>query len=1162
MNRFKKLLTCFLAFCLFCVALPFANAMSCCSLHINDVYQTDEGIVVNYTVTTAQESREFYIQLDSYVAMVDQPSGTYTHTIPVKNLLDGYTYRVSMSSDDYCPSTSCDYLSAYKDIVVEGDIPLFAIDELEDGKLALEGKSVAGVSVKAKDAGFYSIYAEGEQVDNIRISSYPNGAGVRQYEYYEKDTEKVFLISTWNESDLSTVIRFGKIQETALEPKTEDPTDGDICFTATTNNTLYSFEVLKEGVYGFDMHKNAASRAVNTDESGRFYLMRSNGNYLTNEYAGEMIECYLAPGTYYMDTYSVNDGYSVTATYCVPDTITYGETYTIGNDDGEYYSLEIKVPSQLTFDGFGTNANFKSSSKEYYFSSDNTDELVMPGIYYVHVYNNSSSVGEFTFTASELESIELDTPIIPEVLINEKYYFAFCAPESDTYEFDFTNSTCYAIEGNTISYAYYTREMEAGEWAIFYTESAAEVSVARYVNEITALTYNQTQKFNMNSGKQYTFSFMPGTTDMYKIAGTALHIRGIKIYTADKVLHENSGYAYGFSKTLELEAGVQIYISFTAASDFLDDNVADIAVLSPYTEIGETARIKMSTSEETIARFTAPNDGYYKISMIKQNDYSWYTITTTINGKTHYVSRNEESTQLVYLKKDESLLICFAAYQGYSTCYVNTSVKAVEVGALSAGSNYSITAGEYYSFESDTDCAYILECSNIVDDQGLNYISIFSGKSEYADCAIGERRHLFVGEAGVPTIICPTKNMQVSIAPAETKKIAPADRVSVGNEVAIFELTVTDEGLYGIENELCNTSFSMFYNNEWLDTAYEMNSFYNLDAGKYYIATVPQVDYEGISEPKASFKIAKQSNPENFSASVEGAEFYMLYGVPQVWVKVTAPYGGTGEGGVEVGVVCTAEDGTLITDYTYYANPGFAKNAYVKIPIGGTNLEKGDSCTVTPYVCVGDDKIYGEAKNVTFNVDSAQLRYNKEMIRFTGGNAYSPRTEYKTIEFIQPEGAESSTYIDVPEYLRLFDIYDEDMSYIAYSQENGRYCAKLTAGKKYYMILQTNCNAIAEVCVSSLESAPEESAYEITEVSTTGNTVSFEVSGYSMLGAQLYAAAYDSNGKMIELCAIKNPSGDNRITFTKDDLAYCKLFVTSESDAAPLCKSVKAEFNK
>lgn len=729
MKKLKHLLSWLIVFMLIFSIMPTAVfASPCCYAQVTDVSESDGVITIGYSFFTSNsEERQMrltiYEVLDGgyfkqvYTDTFTKSEGGHTYTLDSINLLNGVTYQASVDFNSYCEWYSCDSAPGVEFTVTQG-MPHFYYDELPDGMLDLVGHSRAAITATITTNGFYSITAA-DEYNNIKIGSYPNDNHVANYEYYEANNKVTFIVSTYDESDLSTTISFGPAATNKLTVTNENPLDGDKLINISDYIGLSSFTITKEGLYSF-------SYTQAEEVYGSFRLYAEDGTYLfnsQNSYYGKPIEQPLFAGTYYIDTAEMGGEYDLSVTYTVPDEIEYGITYNIGTDAQKYFSLKATQPAYISREGAGINFTLYNDERTYYLNDNETACVIPAGTYYVDVGNAYSAADvidkEFTLNAELIETMTLDTPVTPSKQYprygSDYYYIAFGAPEAGTYEFDFSKCSSYSIEGEyTNSISFFTREMKKDEYILFFMSTAAEISVTKYSTPAAIpLTYDETKYCDWYSGKAYIFSFTPDADGLYKFVSNECLSNKIKIYTDSEVLYESDTWSWDFSKTVELKKDVTTYISFYGEGSTSATNPQiDITVTTPYIKGNDT--VDISNTEPTYVYCTADTSGYYEISMQKVYDYQYNSISAYVDGKYYYVSKYNYSKAFVYIEAGEPIEIK-CTYDGDTSCQMEVILVSVAVQDIAFETAKTLTAGFYYNFTAPEDGVY--KISKIVADE-------------------------------------------------------------------------------------------------------------------------------------------------------------------------------------------------------------------------------------------------------------------------------------------------------------------------------------------------------------------------------------------------------------------------------------------------------------
>ena len=766
MKKLKHLLSWLIVFMLIFSIMPTSVfASPCCYAQVDSVTESDGEITISYSFfTTNSEARQMRLSISEvlegsyfqqvYTDTFTQTAGEYTYTLDSINLLNGVTYQARVDFCSSCEWDACDSAPGVQFTVTDG-MPHFYLEDLPNGALDLVGKSRAAVTATTSNAGFYSISAA-DEYNNIKIGSYPRDYRVDNYEYYDAKQKVTFIISTYDESDLSTTITFGPAVLNMLPIINTNPVNGDKLINISDYIGLCSFTVPKYGLYTFDY-----SQAE--EVFGNFSLYDSDGDLQfnsQNSFYGEPIEQPLFAGTYYLDTANMEGEYDLSITYTVPDEIKYGTSYYIGKDASKYFYLNAAQPAYITLEGSGMKATLQSSDKTYYLNTYEPSFVIPTGNYYVEVGNEGSATDvideEFTINAEFIETMSLDTPITPSKQYlrygNYYYYIAFCAPEADTYEFDFSKCNGYDFvnEYGSSDLSYVTREMEKGEWALISMSNAAEISVSKYTAPApVALTYDVASTFEWVSGKTYAFTFTPEEDGLYKFVSENCFCNEIKIYTDSEVIYETDDPRF-YSTTVELKKNVPVYITMRGTNYVWsgDGYTNDIKVTTPYIKDNGTVDI-MGNNEPTYVYCTADTSGYYQLSMQRVYDYKYSSIRAYINGRYYYVDKYSPTQTIVYIEAGEPLEIK-CTYDSDSSCQMDITLVSVLVQEIEFETNKNVSGGAYYTFTAPKDGVYKISKILPTDDETDEDVSDEENNNESENPSSGGSGN---GGAGSGTIV-------------------------------------------------------------------------------------------------------------------------------------------------------------------------------------------------------------------------------------------------------------------------------------------------------------------------------------------------------------------------------------------------------------------------
>ncbi len=1175
--------------------MPAVYASPCCELGIESITQENDIVTVNYSyMNNYVTNREILLTvkpLNSWDTAVEEShyvsewisEGAFTFSS--EDFLNGSTYTVEIYYTSVCENEYCDYhIGDSCDITIKGGIPVIEFDSLIDGKLELVGKSSAYLSITAKESGFYSLGAvtydkwDDYYYDDwsIRFIKYPNNQYIYPDDitYMSAGETTIYSVSKNNGSDLSTTIKFELNKLNVFTPIINNPQTTTKLYSISGVSGVCEITIPKYGMYNFSV-------SGNEEYDSNFNIIDENGNHVDNGW-GELTRI-LKDGTYYINTSSMGDNFTLDITYTIPEAVEFGKENTLAANDEATFSIKISKPVIITLTG--ANASMENDNNHYSFYENEQTAVVKPGEYFVTARNYSDENIQWTITQTEMPSMELDVASKATISVDYRRFIAFCAPEDGKYEFDFSNCNDYNIETSDdySSATYRTIDLKKDEWVLIslYSDDD-EVTVRKYVAPTAiALSFDEAAYYDYYSGKTYLYSFTPSEDGSYKIMSNNNYCDNLKIYTDNEVLYKSASAMWGYSKILELKKDVTVYIELWGNSSIggtVSQN--EIKVTNAYTELTNGQTISLSSSEDLTMCYTVPEAGFYDVELAKTG--SWRYAEIQINDHNYYVYNGYPTSTAIYRNEGDKIYFTFYKYtSGRSDVTVNISKIIPEV--LTKDVETSLTEGSYYSFTPSQNAIYTIT-------NDLQYGTVDVITKEHSNIALETHdAQFFNGETGTTYILRPHYNMTAKISDAVVTEITTDTTYNAGAENEIFVFNVPKEGYYKIDTSLYNSEIYVWGGDYWYTVSNTFYYMHKLDKGLFPIIYIPQYYYEdqtfsvsagsgcisntiklptggggsagggsgsagggggGSSSMRAfssaQFTLYEATDSQTLGISVDNCFMTPSYNglAGAVQLTVTAPYA---VNDIKAGIEYSGPD---IEGSQSVMEPEmkFSDIQHIETEISG--LKTGKTYSIKPFIYVGDDyenKIYGEEKIFTMKMrsDITTLDSNSYEFKAEGRNKFNRYGNDYYFEFTQPESG--TTEITTNYIISNINIYDANGSQIN-ADWNDTYDGKiatLAAGQKYYIVASTYEDGDAEIKISSL---PE--AYSLGITSFTRAEINCEISG-SGKEAVLYAAFYDGT-RLVSVAAYENPEANVSVEISKM-ADSCKLMLVEKGTLAPLC---------
>lgn len=1186
MKKLKMLtMTVFTLIVLLIPLTSFANP--CCDLWITSVNQDDNGIItvdysalnplpnreVEITVSTDSYTNRRQLYRDVFYISNDSFDGEDTvYTFDGSFLLEGETYVINLCYTYCCENYHCSYVSVEEKITIKEGIPSVDYDEIIDGMLELIGESKAVVKITAPVAGMYDFYISSDK--DIDVENYSDdGNGRMGLSYYSQGESRMFLISDVNGGDLSAEIFFEKIEEIPVEPETINPTDKDICFKFSNIGSLVKFNITKKGIYQFDI--------TDDDEYTYFQILDEKGMHINSADGCDSSRAYLKEGTYFVNAMQLTDVYSMTVSYVVPEELSFGKVYApvydIQGNGMIFYKMTLLKPAIVTINNQEEIMCrlYRSEYDDFFYGEEKV--VLDAGEYYFCLYNQVTEGAEVYFDKSDFESVSLDTSYIPVVSENDYYYyFAFCAPEKGKYEFDFTKYEGYywfGEENNGSGMDYYVKELNKGEWVLVGMYNASEIKVCAYTEPVAVeIKYEETAYFDFVSGKTFIYSFTPEEDGMYKLYTENTYSKSIKVWTDDEVLFETDDNRwYSIDRNYELKKDVPVYVSFSGDGDTYEEK-SSVTFKSPYTEIKDGTNISVSAESDVITYYVAKESGYYKFDFSRSYG-STADVIVDIKGNTYNIYNDYYKEVMIYLEKDEKLIVTFKKFNDEWLPDVYITVTYMNVTELIKDTSYIPESGTHYIFVPENDGAYKLtfpaEFRVMVSSGDKEYISLGGYNEQYFAGEEGSAYILYVTANNYPSENDNTSYNDLRVTEESSKSVNVNESYTTTDDFEILTFEIEEDGLYRIDNEICNVNIFIFYEGQWVSVVGEYSSLFNLEKGTNYIIVQPKessdnyqdLNTEYIDDPYATIKIYKTVDTNKVGISVADAFASPSGGGATLVLCITSPADVVG---FEYGVEYLNDSGETVIKLCGYESMYASDKRYVIINPYFADWSIGDSVTLRPFMYLTsneDDIIYGEQTTVTFNLldDITPLNYKTTNINLKSCGKYGLYFNDYWYSFTQPVTDETATYIEVLNSFSDFELFDDTYNYVAsYQDIEGNVYYELESGKVYYLrVRATFDDSEAYIRISSLAETGD-SADILSDVKIDDKSVSFIVSANE--NCKAYVAAYDKRGALLELKTIKNPYGSYNMKF-EDATIYTFKIMILNNKIMPLCSSVYKSVN-
>ena len=1184
MKKLKLIVSCLLIMCfvLSNLSIPVL-ASPCCMIEIENITQENGLITVDYWALNPLHNREVRLTIDTFDTNRRRVYETSFYISPDSSenspftfdgsfLLEGYTYELTLCYTYFCENYYCSLDSSSMEFTVENGIPFFEFKDLPDGMLELVGESTAAVRLAADVAAVYDFSVISDDI--LDIYSYFNDRRVNEgYSKFKENESRIYVISTEDGADLSARIKFGLLPINEPECKNDNPSDNDVCFEISEYNGLNQITIPISGLYSFDL--------ANSDRNRAFFLLDDSCNHVDIGYTDNVLKRLLDAGVYYIDTTELPEGYTLSVQYIDPEAIEFGKIYTPQYNEQSpvrsYYKFDIHAPSILTVSN--TDDIFCSILIDNYLETfyDEKNKVLDAGTYYVTIENNSYNGAEISFDVQSFESIKLNTAHTPNITMYDDYYFAFWAPNDGKYEFDFTSYGGYywfdTNYQNSSNLKYYSIELKKDEWVLIGMYEQAEVTVREYeAPAIQDIAFEETVSFDYLSGKTYLYKFTPDKDDLYKIYTEYTYCSNIKIWTDEKVLYEtNENYYYSLNMNFELKKDVPVYISFGGEGDAYEES-STLTVKSPFEAISETATVTMDNNADVMVYYQAKESGYHNINFTRYHSSS-YDVIVNIKDKEYYVYNNHSRDAVVYLEKDEKLFITFKKFADSWLPDVYINITPLTVKDITADTGYVPEIGEIMTFAPESDGVY--KCTF---PKEFN-LDIASDKSDYI--TMGEQNELyFVALKGKKYILTASENMwgsdgytdysELRLTKVDSTNIDINTSVKTTEDFEVFTFNVPETGLYRIENDLCNTRLSIFFNSyeEWTAISGIYSSLFKLEKGNHFIISTSKSYFDveavpGIDKPYAKFRINPATDINNVGISLEDAYFSPYLG-PRLRFCVTSPYDVSG---LNVGIEYKDENGTTIQKIIGYEEMFASDKRYTECGLYDFDWGEGTSVTIRPYVFTNDNEneiIYGEEKTVTFDLtkDILPLAYRTTTTRITSHDDYYNFSKPYCYMFTQPENATEETYIEFSASIEYPVVLNSDYTYVnTFINNNGDTYYKLTPGKQYYISFSAYFDdSDAEIMISSLP-VPDTNGETLSNASVSGNSISFVVAPNEIENDAVYVAVYNENNSLSEIYRIEKPAGAYGMPIKNSGTGNVKIMYFGDGALNPLCNLKKVPLN-
>lgn len=1127
-----------------------AFASPCCTVSINSITESDGKLIVDMSADSHLTERIIRVSVryrfNSYNVSVLSDTvlftgnGKYVCEFEGANsiLIQGEKYTVTAEFTEECEYRAC--YGESKTFVCAHGIPKLEIDNYDDTRFLPVGANNAAVFITIPESGFYNLVTQGECEVNYR--KYPDNRFVcDEYAYYNEGDLLLLHASTEATEGFSASVMLSRAVLNLVPSFPLNPVGGTICLEMSNQYVLSRVEVSTAGIYDFDV----------TSDSAEVVLYSDDGNRENTFYENDINKCFLDKGIYYVDTVGIEETFDLTVSYVQPEEFIFDKVYPMSEDTDEFYHIVLESPVEISASVDGVYYYIFGEGKYF----DSYYPVIPSGDYYINIRAAGNCPSEFSLNKQEIESIELDTPYIPEFEVDGTYYFAFCAPEKALYEFDMRNFSDYDIyDGYTNTLDYINREMDEGEWIVFESEEASELTVTKCMMEYTELEFDIPLSYDFNTGKIYRYSFTPDCDDTYRIDMGECFISDVKVYTDEEVLLEKSEFYSSFSYNLELKKDKTVYIEFCCDDrSVYSEYTFDIKMTSSKVVLGESTTVSFNSDSDTLMSYTAPDSGYYKF------DFSKYTSSScgvylSIGKKSYTVSYRYNSTTVYYLEKGETLDISGNVYYGDVSCELEITVEPITPKTINADETVSLVYGEYYVFVPENNGIYNL---SVFDDYTYSSVDVFNDESDYL-CHRIEKNRYFPAEKGNTYFICSERNRDIVITQEETVISQIGTELEFDEQPVNFvAVDIKEAGYYRINNDVCNKSLYAFSDGSWNSFVREYSSMFKSELGIFYILVAsPEEDNEFMDKPYAKLSVEKAQPSDDYYIRIDRAYLTPNYGDPMMDIYIKAPYD---REEYNIGFELLDNNGNVTDTIENGVYKPYSDDVFYSVYMFET--EPGNTYTIRPYIEKetedGVELVYGDVKTVTFDIDDRciPIKYNTSEIYMDAYDKYRHSMNNYYFKFTQPENADSKTYIS--SQLTGFSLYDDD-GYISYdSDENGKYY-ELEPGKEYCISIDVYESGMNEIYVSSLPDKPEKDNYEIFDAIISGDNVMFNVVVPDESSVtDMFCALYDSDGKLAECVHNKIRTGIQTASF--DDISVsdnCKIILVEKGSLKPLGKSM------
>ena len=1146
---------------LLCMAVS-VHAMGCCEVYDITVEERDEGIVVSFDLSLmyADNYRDISVTLDTCaVKATDLGDGRHSVTLPKSELpemIKGEKYTIRLSFVDTCPHYPESDSDSWVEFTCQKGVPVVEYSALTNGKLELVGQSSAIVKVKAPADGLYTITAARADGRDHNLNLTPadrDWGNVDKYNFFDQNEEYLFRVANRDGSDLDVTIIFEKAVVPEAELKAEQPGDGDVCFEFTCEpGLMYKFTIPKAGVYFI----NAST------ENERDWLRIECQNEFDNfsSTSGQVYEL-LKEGEYYVNAENHQGNMEVSIRYSEPKPFDFSKTYTLEDDENQYYMLDVDRPMLVSRSGDELYTKFTKGDRNYYLS-----DILLAGEYYFLV-SGSNGAGTAEYTAEYFHSGELDTPLACKKLDGNYYsYAAFQAPEDGVYEFDYTSLSEIQHTYNEEIWSNQKLdqlEMKQGEWVLIRAtvQEDEEILVRKYQKpQPIELTLNVPSEFEFISGKTYCYTFTPTASGVYKFLGEKRFLTSVKIYTDEAVLMERDSLGF----VLSLTENIPVYIElFGEYEPWESDKTDSITVAEAVTELSLGSNsITVNEEYEEKLSFSVQESGFYQLQFRKSNLSAQLYYALNESGEQVELAQSTQY-RIVYVEAGTPLSIELTCVKGdndmkETNLSLTISELTVEDERIEEDQQFDHSYDDYHVFVPKHTGLYgastKLEVSSL-DAYGIHF---FAGADSTIFSAVEGETYLLKSVNG---------GLKDTISRLEVSEIGLDTAYVADGEINVYSLTIDKEGYYRADVDGQN-AFLFLFDGGWKQIKNGGTAVLDLSPGEYYLAVqkneVSAVQIEkGHYEPRLEFEIRKDDSEPEWSIEAEACYYNLSQRGHRISLSGTVPHGVKE---VTVGV-------EFMTDW------GFEGRATATCDVDGTDhfwceisvsgsVTQGKTYVFKPF-CMDNNqrKVYGKEASITVDgiavTKRLEANHVKTAVEMKPG--YESSTQYFVYEFTQPADWEGTTEIQMPFFDANYGIYGDHTLYtvsgstVRYkSLRNGVYTYELTAGETYFIRVNTANAGIADIHISSLPDPvqqPGTEVYELLNVKKTHDGMRFDVAG-DVEDKSGWTAIYDESGRMLDIALWHDGSAKlDRI----GEADACKLVFLGEN-YIPFGPGAKIEF--